>query len=285
MTVGCVVLTTGHRPRELAAAIESVRHQHGIEVEVVIVWNAAEGVRPDVEGVRVVEPGVNLGIPAGRNVGVEHLPGHELILFLDDDAVLVGEDVLRSAVDAFDRDPSLGAISLRIVDPETGETQRRHVPRLRVGDPSRSSWVTTFLGGASIVRRDAFVAVGGLPGEFFYAHEETSLAWRMLDRGYRIWYAGDLQLAHPALPPSRHAEYHRLTARNRVLLARKHLPGPIAVVYVPLWFLVSLARDRASWRATLGGFRAGLRFPGVERDPIRWRTVLRMLWYGRPPLL
>lgn len=287
MRVGCVVLTTGQRPLELAAAVESVQQQQGVDVEVVVVWNAAaDGPGPQVPGARLVEPGENLGIPAGRNLGVEHLDGAcELVLFLDDDGMLVGDDVLARAAALFAADPRLGAVTLRIVDPVTGATERRHVPRLRVGDPARSSLVTTFLGGAAILRIAAFREAGGLPGEFFYAHEETSLAWRLLDCGYRIRYEGAMQLAHPAMPPARHAAYHRLTARNRVLLARKHLPAVLAVPYVGLWLLLNLARAPTARRTIVAGFAEGLRQDGVHREPIRWRTVLRMARYGRPPLL
>ncbi len=285
--VGCVVLTTGARPDELAAALDSVRCQQGVDVEVVVVLNAPEELtEPDLGDAKLICPGRNLGIPGGRNLGVEALSDAcELVLFLDDDGRLVDDDVLRRASDAFAHDRSLGAVSLRIVDPDTGETMRRHVPRLRVGDPRRSSEVTTFLGGASVLRVAAFRDAGGLPEEFFYAHEETSLAWRLLDRGFRIRYVGDLAMAHPALPPARHAVYHHLTARNRVLLARKHLPVAVGVLYVGLWLLVSLVRARGGRWATLRGFFDGFRAREVHRDPIRWRTIWRMTRAGRPPLL
>ena len=316
------MLTTGERPRELAAALASVARQRDVEVELIVVANtpdtaAAATVREDVAraatettdaeharaaaatadaehawaagdalvAARVLTPGRNLGIPEGRNLGVAALEDSEVVLFLDDDGELIGDDVLARAAAAFAADPTLGAVSLRIVDPDTGETQRRHVPRLRVGDPTRSSWVTTFLGGASVVRVGAFREAGGLPARFFYAHEETSLAWRLLDRGYRIRYAAELAMAHPATPPARHADYHRLTGRNRVLLARQHLPAPLAAVYVLLWVVLGVARTSGGRRALLDGFAEGLRAPAVVREPISWRTVWRMTRYGRPPLL
>ena len=102
---------------------------------------------------------------------------------------------------AFAADPGLGIISFRIADPDTGVTQRRHVPRLRAADPMRSSRVTTFLGGANAVRTKVLAEVGGLPDEFFYAHEETDLAWRALDAGWAIDYRADMVLHHPTTAP------------------------------------------------------------------------------------
>ena len=51
-----------------------------------------------------------------------------------------------------------------------------------------SGAVTTFLGGGSVVRRAVAGPGGGAAGRFFYAHEETDLAWRALDAGWRIRY-------------------------------------------------------------------------------------------------
>lgn len=284
--VGCVILTTGERPDELAAALQSVRVQRDVEVELVVVLNAEpDMVRPEIGDATLLTPGRNLGIPEGRNLGAAVLQDADIVLFLDDDGALVHTGTLARAARAFDRDPSLAVVTMRIVDPITGVTERRHVPRLLVGDPNRSSWVTTFLGGACLVRLDAYREAGGLPAEFVYAHEETSLAWRLLDRGYRIRYAGGLLMAHPALPPARHATYHFLTARNRVLLARKHLPAVIGVVYVTTWTVLGLLRAPEGRKDSLRGLAAGLRFPDVERQPISWRTVWRMTRYGRPPLL
>ncbi|MEW5632707.1 glycosyltransferase family 2 protein, partial [Streptomyces hydrogenans] len=65
---------------------------------------------------------------------------------LDDDGLLVDTDVFRRLVDLYETEPKLGVVSFRIAD-ETGETQRRHIPRLGAKDPMRGGEVTTFLGG------------------------------------------------------------------------------------------------------------------------------------------
>ncbi len=282
-TLGCVLLTTGQRPDELARAIASVHAQRDVTADVVVVVNA-EVQLDEVPGARLVHPGENLGIPGGRNLGVETVDG-EVILFLDDDAELGDPAILARLAAAFGRDPSLGIVTMRLVDPVDGRTERRHVPRLRVGDPLRGSWVTTFLGGASLIRREVFDRVGRFPDDFFYAHEETSLAWRALDVGYRIRYDADAVVLHPAIAPSRHAEYHWRTARNRVLLARTHLPLPVALVYLAVWATLSLIRPGADRATTLRGFRDGARAATPPRWKLRWATILRMALLGRPPIV
>ncbi|WP_016907921.1 glycosyltransferase family 2 protein [Streptomyces xiaopingdaonensis] len=295
MRLGAVVLTMGNRPEELRALLGSVAAQAGDPVEVVVVGN---GVRlpelPELPGgLRTVELPENLGIPGGRNVGIEAFrpEGGEFtvdaVLFLDDDGFLPETDTAERVRETFAAEADLGIISFRIADPETGRTQRRHVPRLRASDPLRSSRVTTFLGGANAVRSEVFAQVGDLPGEFFYAHEETDLAWRALDAGWGIAYRPDMVLHHPTTPPSRHAVYHRMVARNRVWLARRNLPAVLVPVYVGVWLLLTLLRrpSGAAWKAWWGGFREGWRTPCGPRRPMRWRTVWRLTRLGRPPVI
>ncbi|MFJ7249298.1 glycosyltransferase family 2 protein [Kitasatospora sp. NPDC098652] len=288
--LGVVIITMGNRPAELNALIESVRAQEGPEVEFAVVGQGAK-LPPLPAGVRTVELPENLGIPGGRNVGIELFgpDGREVdaVLFLDDDGLLPRTDSARLLREAFTADPELGIVSFRIEDPDTGVTQRRHVPRLRASDPMRSSRVTTFLGGASAVRCKVFEQAGQLPAEFFYAHEETDLAWRALDAGWAIDYRADVVLHHPATSPARHAAYFHNVARNRVWLARRNLPAPLVPLYLGTWFLLTLARRPSAegLKAWLSGFRAGLREPCGPRKPMRWRTVWRLTRMGRPPII
>lgn len=285
MKVGCVILTMGDRPDELTRAIISVMTQRDVDVDVMVVINGPERDIAVPEGTQVHCAGRNLGVPAGRNEGARRVTG-DVLLFLDDDARVVGDDMLCRAVDRFIAEPRLGVISLRIIDPAGGPGARRHVPRLHVGDPAVGSEVTTFLGGACIVRRDVLEETGWFPDDFFYAHEETSLAWRALDAGWRIRYAGDLSVSHPATTPARHARYYYLTARNRVLLARRHLPWLMAALYLSIWSAASLIRARQGGLVpTMRGFVEGFRHPRGRRNPISWRTVARMTMLGRPPIV
>lgn len=290
MKLGAVILTMGNRPEELRALLDSVAGQDGDAIETVVVGNGAP--LPELpKGVRTVELPENLGIPGGRNVGIESFGPNgsevDVLLFLDDDGLLPSADTAELVREAFAADDRLGIVGFRIADPDTGQTQRRHVPRLRASDPLRSSRATTFLGGANAVRTKVFAQVGGLPDDFFYAHEETDLAWRALDAGWAVDYRADLVLHHPTTAPSRHAVYHRMVARNRVWLARRNLPAPLIPAYLGVWLLLTLAR-RPSWpalRAWLGGFKEGWTSPCGPRRPMRWRTVWHLTRLGRPPVI
>jgi GT2 family glycosyltransferase len=295
MKLAAVVITMGTRPAELSELLRTIAAQEGDPIDVVVVGNGVKASElPDLGGARTLDLPENLGIPGGRNRGYEllqKLPPDErpdVILTLDDDGSLVGDQVGKRVREAFEAEPKLGIVSFRITDPDSGEVQRRHVPRIRVGDPNRSSAVTTFLGGANAVRTALLDQVGGLPDDWFYCHEETDLAWRALDAGWSIEYRADLTLNHPATTPSRHATYNRLVARNRVWLAKRNLPWALVPVYLGVWTALTLVRmrgDRAALRAWWGGFVEGWRTPAGPRQPMRWRTVWRMGRLGRPPVI
>ncbi|CAM5531736.1 Glycosyltransferase family 2 protein OS=Streptomyces alboniger OX=132473 GN=CP975_31220 PE=3 SV=1 [Streptomyces alboniger] len=289
--IGVVVITMGNRPKELDALLASVAAQDVPPDRIVLVGNGSPlPALPPLPGrVTAVELDDNLGCPGGRNVAIDRLMEFgdvDVIIELDDDGLLVDRDVFRGVRDLFAADPRLGIVGFRIAD-ETGTTQRRHIPRLRATDPMRGGPVTAFLGGGHALSVKMLARTGTWPAQFFFGHEETDLAWRAVDDGWKILYEPRLLLRHPATSPARHAVYHRNTARNRVWLVRRHLPLPLIPVHLGIWTLLTLARTRSlpGLRAWAGGFAEGVRTPCGGRRPMRWRTVWRLARLGRPPVV
>ena len=282
---GCVVLTMGRRPDDLRRALDSLLAQRGVEIDVVVVGNEWEPTGLP-EGVRGVGSRENLGIPAGRNLGVPHTRG-ELLFFLDDDASLAAPDALAAVARHFAEDPALGLLQLRVAPRDGGASARDWVPRLRVGDRSRSSDITVVWEGAVAMRRAVFEAVGGWPPDFMFVHEGVDLGWRVMDAGHRVAYAGDIVALHPSPTGAPHGYSFYYGARNRVWLARRHLPLPLAALYVTGFVLRTLPRlrSRQNAREALRGYRDGLRGPAGERKPLRAGTLWRMTRAGRPPIM
>jgi GT2 family glycosyltransferase len=285
--VSVVILTVGNRPEQLRAAIDSALAQRHVTVEVVVVANGVAtstiGVVDDPR-VRVFGTAENLGIPGGRNVGAEQARA-PLFAFLDDDARYADTEILARAVVTFDAEQDLGVIALRIVD-DDGVTARRHVPRIGAGQPDRARFVTSFLGGSAVIRRTAFEHATGYAGAFRYAMEESDLALRLIDRGWTIRYDGNPAVIHPRTDPSRHPDAAAQTMRNRVWLAYRNLPAPIAAGYVANWLAISTARDPRNVGSLIRGVRTGWwARPRGERAPIDWRTVAELTRLGRPPIV
>jgi GT2 family glycosyltransferase len=282
--IATIILSQGDRLAMLADALASVNGEGDVVAERLVVWNgcAAQDLPPGLVD-RSVPLDRNVGIPEGRNRGAAATAA-PVLLFLDDDARVLGETSLASIVQRFRDDPQLGALGMRLVD-EGGVTSRRHVPRLGHGDAHRAGEVTSFPGGACCIRASAFADAGGFRGDFFYALEETELAWRLIDRGWTIRYDPAHVVFHPRTEPSRHPSAAWRTARNRTWLAHGLLPLPLAPIYIFDWLLITLVRHAASVPEYVRGVRDGWRTRVRPRRPMRWHTVWKLTRLGRPPIV
>ncbi|MDH6143521.1 GT2 family glycosyltransferase [Kitasatospora sp. GP30] len=289
--VDVVLLTMNDRPEEEHASQATLLAQRGVDVRICVVGN---GCTPDVvpPGARTVVLAANLGIPGGRNEGARALaelgPPADYLFFLDNDASFPHPDILARLVAEAEKHPEAAYVQPRLTGPDDTTTPRRWVPRLRVGDPGRPGTITSMTEGVVLVRRAVFEQVGGWNERLFLYHEGFDLSWRMWDRGYTGWYAAGIRMHHPLSSPSRHALFHRLSARNRVWVAYRNLPAPLIPPYLLVWTAATTVRAvrgggaRESWQ----GFREG--WAGrhdQDRRPMSWRTVLRLTAAGRPPVL
>jgi GT2 family glycosyltransferase len=275
----------GKRPQELQRALTSLKSQQGVTLDVVIVgngWNPAEQF-PTEKTLHLPE---NLGIPAGRNAGVAKVAG-EYLFFLDDDAYLDDSHTLSSLIEKLKAHHEWGLIQPRVVPEGAGEIPNRWVPRLRVGDPLKSSPATTLWEGAVILRRHLFDEIGGWPENFFYAHEGIELVWQVYNHGFIGWYAADVTVRHPVINPTRHLDFYRLNARNRVWLAKRNLPFPISFIYVSAWTIISIIRMRklSSLVAWLDGFLNGIFVSAGKKQKLSWRALLALGRAGRFPII
>lgn len=275
----------GTRPKELTRALESLKNQNGIELDLVIVGNSWDPSQSYPKEKSLFLP-KNVGIPAGRNAGVSQVSG-EYLFFLDDDAYLDSSDAIAALIAKFEEHLDWGLIQPRVVPDGAGVVPSRWIPRLRIGDAMESSPATTLWEGAVIMRRDLFDAIGGWPDNFFYAHEGIELVWQVYNQGFIAWYATDVTVKHPVIQPTRHAEFYRLNARNRVWLAKRNLPFPVSFLYLLVWLVISLLRMRSfsallSW---LKGFVNGITSDAGKSKKLSWRALVALGRAGRFPII
>lgn len=82
-------------------------------------------------------------------------------------------------------------------------------------------------GAAMFVRRDVYVAVGGLDPKFFAHMEEIDLCWRLLSRGYRLVCMPESKVYHVggATLKKENPKKTYLNFRNNLLMMYKNLPS------------------------------------------------------------
>lgn len=217
-------------------------------------------------GVEVVRLARNRGA-AARNVGAERA-GTPYIAFCDDDGWFEHAGLERS-VGLLDRHPSLAVVNARILvndearlDPISREMEGSPLPE-DAGIPG--AVLMGFMAGAVVVRREAFLDVGGYDPRFFIGGEEETVAIPLLRHGWRMRYDPQVVVRHyPSGVNAPHLRHYGV--RNTLTTAWLHRPWRRAVSWT--WFI---ARTTPSWRTLLRGLGMFVRdVPWIMRD----RTVM-----------
>jgi GT2 family glycosyltransferase len=256
---GVVMITWQRRAEALAALDRLVRLPERPPVVLVDNGSAdgtAEAVRARFPAVRVVALSENLGA-VGRNIGVRELDT-PYVAFCDDDTWWEPGALTRAA-DLLDAHPKLAVLCARIVV-EPGGADDPIVPELRGSPVPGPDWlpgpaIGSFLAGASVVRRDAFLAAGGFSSRLWLGGEEELLATDLLSDGWELCYRDDLVVHHRASRIRDARLRRRVGIRNTLWftwLRRPWWPAVRRTVFLAR----AVPRDRTSalavWDATRG---------------------------------
>ena len=148
-------------------------------------------------GVQVVRLPRNIGA-AARNVGAARATT-PYVAFCDDDG-WYEPGGLVTACDLLDRHPALALVNARILvgseerlDPISAEMAASPLPD-RHGLPG--SVLLGFMGGAVIMRRAAYLEVGGYDPRFFLGGEEETLSFKLARAGWQMRYVPDVVVHH-----------------------------------------------------------------------------------------
>ncbi|MEV6488280.1 glycosyltransferase [Actinoplanes sp. NPDC051633] len=255
-----VVMITWERRAEALNAVARLRALPERPPVVVIdngSWDGtAAAIRALFPEVDVVALGENRG-GAGRNVGVRRLRT-PYVAFCDDDTWWEPGS-LSAAADVLDAYPKIGVVNARIVV-EPGGADDPIVPELRDSPVSRPDWMPgpalgSFLAGASVVRRSAFLEVGGFSTRLWLGGEEELLATDLVSAGWEICYLEDIVVHHAASVARDAGLRRRVGLRNTLWFTWLRRPVPAALRRTA--FLArSVPRDRTSalgaWDALRG---------------------------------
>lgn len=281
-----VIVITYHRNQFLQATLASIFRQEGLRgpFEIIVIDNGGDATIPPSPRaeitVHVVRPEHNRGVTGGRNLGITLAKGSHLI-FIDDDAVWHDNQDMARIVARLESTPRCGCVAARILNPRTGETDRKMLP---MPDKSRLEHSTVpvetpyFYGCAHAIRSEAVERVGMYPERLVYGMEELDLSLRLLDAGYVIVYDPDIAALHYEASSGRTyvgASYWKQHAINKSRVAWRLLPLPYPLTVGLIWSAAALVKTRRPgvaleiWQ-TLWRERTALR---AERKVIASATV------------
>jgi len=175
----------------------------------------ADAVRRQHPSVRLIEAGANLG-SAGRTLGVRAADTH-YVAFADDDSWWA-PGALAAAVELFTAHPRLAVLAARVLvgpderlDPVCTAMAAGHLGRpTDLPGPS----VLGFVACGAVVRRSAYLDVGGFHPRFGVGGEEELLAIDLASRDYGLAYVDAVVAHHHPSPARDPAGRRRTQVRN-----------------------------------------------------------------------
>jgi GT2 family glycosyltransferase len=283
-TVTAVVVSYAD-PLATLGAIDSLRGQSLAPVEVLVVDNDPAGAtvsaladHPIFSSVRVLHTGVNLGYTGAANLAARAAVG-EWLFFLNPDAVAEHRclERLLQAIDGAD----VAIVGAQVLLPDgrvnagdnpvniVGLSWSGGYGRPREHGPARDTAAVS--GAALLVRRDAFLDVGGLCPAFFMYVDDTDLAWRMRMGGRRVRYCPEAVVVHDyEFRKSSHKWFY--LERNRLWALLSNLEMSTLMLLAPLLLAAEagiltraisghwLAEKLQAWSSIFGESRALFRW-------------------------
>ena len=278
MTVAAVILAQ-RRTEELDRVLGRLE-EIGVDEVLVVDNGLGAAARAAIEAAprtRVLGTGTNLGI-AGRNLAARETDA-EFLLMLDDDSFPL-PGTLEVLLDAFRSSPRLAVAGglIRDIDP-TGRVLRLDelgtfdwfLRAGRADEPAQGLPSFFFPEGGCMMRRDAFLDVGGYFEPYFFAGVELDLTTRLVAGGWEVRYFPQARFDHLKREVSRAPgpARRRLMIRNQLWYFWLNFPLPLAARRVAGYLLFDLvfAIHGGMPRAWFGGIADAWR----DRELVRGR--------------
>ena len=278
-----IAILTYRRRAHLERALASARAQRGVDAEIMVVDNAAEPelkrwlaeTAPEVRYIAMAENG---GCE-GRNAALA-LACADLVITIDDDVELDGPNEARRVLDLFEHDSSLACANFLVIGADRRVLQREWCHPRPIWE-ARSGFETYFiLEGACAMRRQAVFSAGGYYGPFFLGHEGIDLAYRLIDRGFRVIHAPQVTAVHHAAAENRPSwRLYYYYTRNGIWVSARNYSSWRALYAAAentakMAFFAARAGELRAWARGLKEGVLGLR--GLPRSPIGGETLARL---------
>ena len=264
-----VVLLSWNRVEMTIETIENLVNQQGINLKV---WIVDQGSEPanlqqlkdaaqQYENVYIHELEENVGVPGGRNIGID-LGTAEYTVSIDNDAIFESPHALAQVVQIFEQEPDLGVIGFRIRNFYTSQDDEFSwvYPKSRKSEREQRFTTTRFSGCGHAIRRSVFEKAGKYDADLFFYWEETDLSYRIINLGYRLIYEPAIVVLHKYSPEARvrweDKRFYYLV-RNAIYMFLKYAPSKLKVITPALGYLIKGSYNNLFWQ-TLKGVIDGL---------------------------
>ena len=245
-----IVIPTFNRAPYVLSTVEQVLRQDFRDFELLVIDQSdleqqaivADGLRQHMDSRRLHYLRLtSVGVANARNEGLARVRGR-VIMFLDDDVVLLSDGFIRAHLDCY-RDETIGGVTGRTIERVNRENTRRTANRItRSGRTlvnllgQERCEIHSLKGANMSVRAEAVAGMGGFDRNYTGTAllEEADFSERILKRGWRFVFEPKAELLHVSAPAGGvrvadidDKEFYRF--RSTAYFVRKHR-GPAGLV-------------------------------------------------------
>ena len=288
MTIKVSYMIASHnRKEELLKTVQSCYEQDYPEKEIHVVDDGStdgsyDSIRERFSEVIITRNATAQGSVTSRNQIFKRVTG-EILFGFDDDSRFIDRGSTKRVVERFMREPDLGLLDFQDIGPECPE----RIPDNSSARLGGEYYISSFGAGRFAIRRESLVAAGLYPEFFWHAYEESDLAIRIWECGYRCLRWNDILIWHEFSGLNRNEERtHYYHARNELLSVWMRAPL-LYVVPLSLWRMFSQFRysQRRGWRTVeFCVWRDAVKMMNLalkHRQPVKAATLRQSLKLGR----
>ena len=203
-----------------------IKATQNLEAEIIVVDNnsvdeSTEMVKKKFPNISLIHNQKNVGFSKANNQAILKAKG-EFILLLNPDT-LVEEDAFEKATFFMSEEKEVGAVGVQMIDGkgEFLDESKRGIPDFQTSifkflglhkffpnskilnnyylgnlDKNKRHEVEVLVGAFMLIRRSVLDKIGLLDEQFFMYWEDTDLCMRIVKKGYKNYYLGDVKIIH-----------------------------------------------------------------------------------------
>jgi len=182
-------------------------------IEVIVVDNGSTdgtlNYLHDLNGIKLIENGRNLGYSRAVNIGIKASKKHSDIILLNNDVTLIETDWIKNLSESAYTDSNIGIAGVKIVrEDNTLQHCGAYLPQdtfwgqqlaggeVDIGQYSGIFDCESLVFACAYIKREVIDSVGLLSEDFFAYFEDTDFCLRTSQKGFRIVVCEDIRVQH-----------------------------------------------------------------------------------------
>lgn len=253
--VSVLIITFG-RVEELLDTLKCINKYKGENIELLILDNNNDDSLKDrifsVIDSKSIElhyfnEGINYGVAEGRNFLINRAKG-DFLITLDDDLEIDDINILIEKVKNYFLQEEYSILAFNIKNYFSREALSHEIPHGNKGlDFSKNLETYYFIGAGHAIKKEVYEECGVYPKDLGkYGGEERDLAFRCINKGFRILYTTDIIIYHKVSPNGRMSRKDELffRYRNQLIVLNRYMPFPYNITSNIIWSLYHILKNK-----------------------------------------